>query len=60
MTDLLSLPKYECALCGYVYDPVLGDPDNDIPAGTPFHEVPAEWVCPDCGAEKDAFQPMPE
>ncbi len=47
--------KYECELCGYVYDPEVGDPDNGIEPGTPWEEVPEDWVCPLCGAGKDLF-----
>ncbi|MFH1453512.1 MAG: rubredoxin [Armatimonadota bacterium] len=47
--------KYVCSICGYVYDPTLGDPESDIPEGTPFSELPADWVCPVCGATKDLF-----
>ena len=47
--------KYECAVCGLVYDPVLGDPDGGIAAGTPFEEIPEDWVCPACGAAKSEF-----
>jgi rubredoxin len=50
--------KYECQVCGYVYDPAKGDPGNGVNPGTPFEELPADWVCPDCGAEKDMFQPV--
>ena len=45
---------YEC-LCGYVYDPAVGDLDNDIPAGTAFEDLPEDWVCPMCGLDKSAF-----
>ena len=38
--------KYECP-CGYVYDPAVGDPENGIALGTPFEEIPEDWVCPD-------------
>jgi rubredoxin len=47
--------KYECNLCGYIYDPTLGDPENGINPGTPFAELPDNWVCPLCGAGKDEF-----
>lgn len=47
---------YECTICGYEYDPAEGDPDNDIEPGTPFEELPDDWVCPVCGAGKDAFE----
>ncbi|MDD4876948.1 MAG: rubredoxin [Dehalococcoidales bacterium] len=48
--------KYECAICGYIYDPEIGDPDSDIKPGTSFEELPDDWVCPICGAAKDDFQ----
>jgi len=47
--------KYVCDVCGYVYDPEKGDPDNDVPAGTTFDAISDEWVCPACGAGKDSF-----
>ncbi len=46
---------FECNLCGWIYDPAVGDPDNDVPAGTPFDALPADWVCPDCGVSKEDF-----
>jgi rubredoxin len=47
--------KYVCKLCGYVYDPAVGDPDNNIPPGTPFEKLPDTWVCPLCdNADQDA------
>jgi len=49
------MKKYECH-CGYVYDPELGDSDNGIAKGTVWENLPAEWVCPVCGLEKDAFK----
>ncbi|UCD83606.1 MAG: flavin reductase [Deltaproteobacteria bacterium] len=48
--------KYKCTVCGYVYDPDLGDPDGGIKPGTPFEEIPDDWVCPVCGASKDQFE----
>ena len=45
-----------CELCGYEYDARVGDPDNDIEAGTDFEDFPADWVCPLCGAGKDDFE----
>lgn len=50
------MQKYECTVCGYIYDPAKGDPDSGIPAGTSFAALPADWVCPVCGAEKDKFK----
>ena len=50
------MPKYECTVCGYIYDPELGDSDGGIHPGTPFEELPAEWACPICGAPKSDFE----
>jgi len=50
--------KYLCEACGYIYDPELGDPDSDIPPGTPFERLPEEWVCPLCGVGKEDFSPF--
>lgn len=49
------MKKYVCEVCGYVYDPELGDPDNSIDAGTAFADLPEDWVCPVCGVGKDEF-----
>ena len=49
------MDKYEC-LCEYVYDPEIGDPENGIQAGTAFEDLPDDWVCPLCGAEKEFFE----
>jgi rubredoxin len=51
------MKRYVCNVCGYVYDPAEGDPEHDIPAGTPFEQLPADWTCPVCGASKDEFSP---
>lgn len=48
--------KYQCSVCGYVYDPALGDPDNGITPGTAFKDIPGDWVCPICGAAKSQFK----
>ncbi len=50
------MKKYKCSVCGYVYDPAQGDPDNGIAPGTPFENLPDSWVCPVCGATKDMFE----
>lgn len=50
------MKKYVCNMCGYIYDPAEGDPDSDIPPGTSFDDLPEDWVCPVCGAEKDEFE----
>lgn len=49
--------KYACELCGWEYDEELGDPDNGIDAGVPFEDLPDDFVCPLCGAEKVEFVP---
>ncbi len=49
------MDKYVCDLCGYVYDPAAGDPDEGVDAGTSFDDLPDDWVCPVCGAGKDDF-----
>jgi len=50
------MQKWKCTVCGYVYDPEQGDPDSDIEPGTDFEDLPDDWVCPECGANKDAFE----
>ncbi|MDR0893355.1 MAG: rubredoxin [Mediterranea sp.] len=50
------MKKYICVACDYVYDPELGDPDGGIPAGTPFEDIPEDWVCPICGVGKEDFE----
>lgn len=52
------MEKYVCDVCGYEYDPSIGDPDNDVEAGTSFENVPDAWVCPLCGAGKSDFSPL--
>jgi len=48
------MAKWQCP-CGYVYDPADGDEDNGVAPGTAWEDVPEDWVCPLCGAEKEAF-----
>ena len=50
------MTKYVCKLCGYEYDPEIGDPENGIESGTSFENIPDSWVCPICGAGKDEFE----
>lgn len=52
------MKKYKCMICGFVYDPVEGDPDSGIAPGTPFEELPDNWECPVCGVKKRDFEPM--
>jgi rubredoxin len=50
--------KFRCKICGYIYDPEKGDPDNGTEPGTRFEDLPDNWVCPACGAPKESFEPM--
>ncbi|GAB4242773.1 MAG: rubredoxin [Thermoleophilia bacterium] len=52
------MSKWECIICGYIYDPAQGDPTQDVAAGTPFEELPDDWTCPDCGADKEDFEEL--
>ena len=52
------MQKYQCTICGYIYDPAKGDPDGGIAPGTPFESLPSGWVCPMCGAAKKDFLPI--
>lgn len=49
--------QYECTACAYVYDPALGDPETGVAPGTPFEDLPDDWVCPDCGVGQELFEP---
>ena len=49
------MDKYTCNICGYVYEPENGDPDNSVDAGTPFDKIPEGWECQICGASTDDF-----
>lgn len=50
--------KYQCTICGYIYDPAEGDPDGGIDPGTPFEDIPDDWICPVCGVSKEDFEPV--
>ena len=52
------LTSYKCSICGYVYDPEKGDPEGSIEPGTPFEDIPDDWVCPICGASKELFEEL--
>lgn len=56
--NIMEFEKYLCEPCGYIYDPVLGDADGGIAPGTPFEELPDDWVCPICGLGKEVFVKM--
>jgi rubredoxin len=51
------MQSYVCQVCGYIYDPAVGDPDNGVEPGTLFENLPDDWVCPICGADKESFSP---
>lgn len=50
------MKPYICTVCNYTYEPQEGNPDNDIPPGTAFENLPPDWCCPVCGAEKSDFE----
>ena len=52
------MKAYKCDVCGYIYDPAEGDPDNGAAPGTSFEKLPGDWVCPVCGADKGEFSPV--
>lgn len=54
------MKKYKCTVCGWIYDPAVGDPDGNIAPGTPFEEIPYDWTCPVCGVGKDDFVAVDE
>ena len=51
-----KMPRYESPCAKYTYDPEVGDYERNIPPGTPFEDLPDDWCCPECGAEKDYFE----
>ena len=53
--ERIEMDKWECTVCGYIYDPELGDPEHNIPPQTPFEQLPENWACPVCGAPKSQF-----
>jgi len=48
--------KWKCIPCGYIYDPAKGDPEANVQPGTSFEQLPEDWVCPVCGADKSQFE----
>jgi rubredoxin len=55
--EKIKMQKYICTVCRYIYDPEEGDEDGGIAPGTPFEDIPDDWVCPTCGAAKSDFEP---
>ena len=54
----MLMKKWQCTVCDYIYDPEMGEPDGGIVPGTPFSELPDDWVCPECGVDKSQFSPV--
>ena len=52
------MSRYKCTICGYVYDPAIGDEANAVAPGTAFGDLPDDWTCPECGADQDQFEPV--
>ena len=57
---MARMDKWKCTVCGYIYDPKEGDPDGGIEPGTSFDDLPDDWACPVCGAEKSEFERVEE
>ena len=55
LKTIMNMDKYVCDVCGYIYDPAVGEPDNGIEPGTAFEDLPEDWLCPLCGVGKDEF-----
>ena len=56
MSDTSPAPQWLCKVCGWIYDPLTGDPDSGIAPGTPFASIPDDWYCPECGVTKLDFE----
>lgn len=56
LTQESAVQRYRCIVCNYIYDPAVGDIERGVPSGTPFENLPDDWVCPVCGASKDMFE----
>lgn len=54
------MEKWECTVCGYVYQAKKGDPDSGVAPGTSFEDLPDDWLCPVCGATKEMFEKLEE
>jgi rubredoxin len=53
--EICKMDKYQCEVCGYIYDPENGDSIGGVEQGTAFKDLPDDWVCPVCGADKTHF-----
>ena len=56
--EVFKINKWECTVCGYIYDPEIGDPDSGVEPGTAFEDLPDDWVCPECGVGKEEFEKL--
>jgi rubredoxin len=56
--EVVKINKWECTVCGYIYDPEIGDPDSGIEPGTAFEDLPDDWECPECGVGKEEFEKL--
>ncbi|HER25052.1 MAG TPA: High molecular weight rubredoxin [Candidatus Atribacteria bacterium] len=54
--EFKKMSKFKCTVCGYIYESEKGDPESGVNPGTPFEDLPDDWVCPVCGASKDEFE----
>ena len=52
------MTKYQCQVCGHIYDPQRGESKQGVPAGTEFEDLPPDWVCPVCAAPKSMYEPL--
>jgi rubredoxin len=48
--------QWQCMVCGYIYNEEQGMPEDGIPPGTSWNDVPEDWACPDCGVGKEDFE----
>ncbi len=61
MTQVVAkAAQWMCGPCGFIYDEALGMPEDGIPPGTPFADIPDDWECPDCGVGKADFFLLPD
>ena len=58
--ERIDMQKYVCDVCGWIYDPARGDPENNVAPGTAWEDVPADFLCPECGVGKDSFSLVKE
>jgi rubredoxin-NAD+ reductase len=56
MLETQNMAKWQCNVCGWTYDEAVGDPEHGITPGTPFEDIPDDWLCPDCGVSKADFE----